>query len=119
MLPARAAAPARIRERRLMKILITGGAGHVGRKLRGELAGRYQFRVMDAQPVTDLRPGEEAVQADITDLAAVEKAMEGMDGCIHLAAIPIEAPWEEMLPVNIAGTANIYEAARRKGVRRI
>lgn len=103
-----------------MKILITGGAGHVGRKLRREFAGRFALiRTFDMAPAEPIGPNEESVVGDIADMAAVESAMQGMDAVIHMAAEPNEAPIETILPANVIGTWNVYEAARRCGVKRV
>lgn len=102
------------------KLLITGGAGNIGRKLRRELGARFAcIRILDAVAPNELAVNEEAVTADIADLAAVERAMTGMDGVIHMAGIIREAPFEAILQTNIVGTWNVYEAARRQGVRRV
>ncbi|MCP8940558.1 NAD(P)-dependent oxidoreductase [Alsobacter sp. SYSU M60028] len=103
-----------------MKILITGGAGHVGRKLREQFAGQFEtIRVFDMVAATDLRSNEESVVGDIASLEQVERAMRGMDACIHLAAEANETSWERILPANIVGTWNVYEAAFRQGAKRI
>lgn len=102
------------------KLLITGGAGNIGRKLRRELGARFAcIRILDAVAPSELAANEEAVTADIADLAAVERAMTGMDGVIHMAGIIREAEFEAILQTNIVGTWNVYEAARRQGVRRV
>ena len=103
-----------------MKLLITGGAGHVGRKLRQEFAGQFEtIRIFDMVPVTDLRSSEESVVGDIASLQSVESAMRGMDAVIHLAAEPVEAAFEKILASNIVGTYNVYEAAFRQGAKRV
>ena len=103
-----------------MKMLITGGAGRIGRKLRAELADKMELiRSFDRIATTDLRPNEEAVVAELSDIAALEAAMEGIDGIFHLAGIPNEQSFETMLQNNVVGTWNLYEAAFRKGVRRV
>jgi uronate dehydrogenase len=103
-----------------MRILITGAAGRIGRSLRAKLAGRYPLiRLLDRLPIDDCGPGEEAVAGDIADLGLVERAMEGIDGVIHMAGVPYEGTFDEMLPTNIVGMWNIYEAARRKGAKRV
>src|SRR5689334_20686395 len=91
-----------------MKILITGGAGHVGRKLRGEFSGRFDLiRTFDRVDAPPLGPNEESQTGDISDMAAVERAMQGMDAVIHLAAQPNEAPFEPILQANVIGTWNV------------
>jgi uronate dehydrogenase len=38
---------------------------------------------------------------------------------VHLAGVPREAEWAKILPNNIEGTYNLFEAARKAGVRRV
>jgi uronate dehydrogenase len=103
-----------------MRLLVTGGAGRIGGMLRKELSGRVaSMRTFDRVAAADMGSDEESVVGDVSDLAALEAAMQGMDGVIHLAAIPNEQPWDVMLRTNVVGTANVYEAAFRKGVRRV
>jgi hypothetical protein len=100
-------------------ILITGAAGQIGTMLRQRLAvpGRT-LRLLDTTPVT-AGPGEEAVRASITGLSEMTAACQGADAVIHLAGIPTEAPWEQILAVNIDGTRTVFEAARRAGSGRV
>ncbi len=101
-------------------VLLTGAAGGIGSRLRKLLAGVYpDFRLSDVADIAGLAPGERFVKADLADLAAMEKLLEGVEGVIHLGAVSIERPWEEILPANIIGSYNLFEAARRKGVKRI
>ena len=59
-------------------------------------------------------------RADIADLEAILPAFEGKDTVVHLAAIArVDATWEELLNANVIGTYNVFEAARRAGVKRI
>jgi uronate dehydrogenase len=100
-------------------VVLTGAAGRIGQMLRGRLArpGRV-LRLVDIAPL-DPRPGEEAVLASVTDLAAMTAAVTGASAVIHLAAIPTEAPWEQIAEHNIHGTYAVFEAARRAGVGRV
>lgn len=101
-------------------VLLTGAAGGVGTRLRRLLRGAYpELRLSDLAAPADLAPDERFVAADLADLAAVERMLEGVDGVIHLGAVSVERPWEEILPANIVGTYNLFEAARRKGVKRV
>lgn len=102
-------------------ILITGAAGGVGTLMRPRLAqpGRT-LRLLDLAPLDPAAgPGEEAVQASVTDLDAMTRACAGADALIHLGGISLEAPWERILDVNINGTYTVFEAARRAGVPRV
>jgi uronate dehydrogenase len=102
------------------RILITGAAGKIGSTLRAGLSGRYPvLRLTDIAPLEPARAGEEIVRADLADLAAVEAAMRDVDCVVHLGAIPGEDTWDRILPNNVVGTWNVFEAARRQGVRRV
>jgi len=45
--------------------------------------------------------------------------MEGIDMIFHFGGIPLEDTWEAIRDINIDGTYNVYEGARRQGVRRV
>jgi uronate dehydrogenase len=103
----------------MTRILITGSAGHIGRALREGLHGLYTLRLADIAPQAAAREGEEIVTADITQFDDVLQAMEGVDVVVHLAGIPDEASWERIRDMNIDGCYNVFEAARRAGVKRV
>ena len=102
-------------------ILITGAAGGVGTIIRTRLArpGRV-LRLLDLTPLAQPPgPGEEAVTASVTDLAAMTAACADADAVIHLGGIAGEDAWARILDVNINGTYTVFEAARRAGVPRV
>jgi nucleoside-diphosphate-sugar epimerase len=101
-------------------IVITGAAGLVGRLIRPRLAraGRT-LRLVDLTAIEDLRPGEEFVEASISDLDAMTSAFEGADLVIHLGGYSAERPWQQILETNIQGGYAVLEAAHRTGVRRL
>lgn len=104
----------------MTRVLITGAAGGIGRVLRQGLGGRYDLlRLSDIAPLGEAAPGEEVVRADIRDFDATLASMAGIDCVVHLAGIPVEDRWEKLLPINIDGTHNVFEAAHRAGVRRV
>lgn len=103
-----------------LRVLITGAAGNIGRTLRHHLRGRYALlRLADIAPQEPPAAGEEVATVDIRDPAALEASMRGIDCVIHLAGIPEEDSWERILPMNIEGCYNVFEAARSQGVRRV
>jgi uronate dehydrogenase len=105
--------------RNVTTILITGAAGRIGGMLRPRLAGRGRsLRLLDVAPL-HAGPGEEAVQASITDLDAMTDACAGAAAVIHLGGLAGEAAWERIADVNIHGTYVVFEAARRAGVSRV
>jgi len=100
-------------------VLITGAAGDVGSHLRRELAGRYRLRLSDRKPIADLAKGETFVKGDVKRMRDMLAATRGVDAVVHLGSFSVEGDWETIRDVNIDGTYNVYEAARRNGVRRI
>jgi uronate dehydrogenase len=101
-------------------VLLTGAAGRIGSVLREGLHGRVGvLRLLDHQPLGQPAPGEELYQADIADLAAVERAVGGADAVVHLAGIPDEDAFARIVQANIVGTHNVFEAARRRGCPRV
>jgi nucleoside-diphosphate-sugar epimerase len=100
-------------------VVITGSGGRIGTILRQALADRYRVRGIDRVPT----PGApEALVASLTDADAMVPAFEGADAVVHLAADPRHTPdiwWDTLIPDNVVATANVYEAARRGGVRRV
>lgn len=99
-------------------ILITGAAGDVGTHLRRELAGQYTIRASDLRPFKKM-PGESTMRADISNLRDALRITKGVDAIVHLGGYSVEGPWEGILSANIIGCHNIFEAARRNGVKRI
>jgi uronate dehydrogenase len=102
------------------RVLITGAAGALGKELRlsGQKLARH-VRLTDLHASQNLAKHEEDRPCDLADFDAVMKAVEGCDCIVHLGAKATEGLWQEVLNSNIVGTYNIYEAARRQGVRRI
>ena len=97
------------------RVLVTGAAGTIGTLVREHLADRYDLSHLTLEPAEF-----ESTVANVADLDAIQPAFEGVDAVVHLAAsISVESPWEDILPNNIIGTYNVYEAARRAGVERV
>jgi uronate dehydrogenase len=103
----------------MKRILITGAAGGVARRIRPLLREHYSLRLSDRKPVADPVAGEEVVSADLDDLAALRRAVAGVDGIVHLGGYSVEADWDTILQANIIGCYNLFEAARLEGVKRI
>jgi uronate dehydrogenase len=99
-------------------ILITGAAGDVGTHLRRELADKYRIRASDLRPLKKVAR-ESVMRADIAKFADALRITKGVDAIVHLGGYSVEGPWEGILSANVVGCYNVFEAARRNGVRRI
>jgi UDP-glucose 4-epimerase len=106
----------------MSRFLVTGGAGFIGSHLCDALVARGdQVRVLD-----DLSTGHRAnlpqcvtlIEGDVADPAAVARAMDGVDGCFHLAAIAsVEkglTDWLGTHRTNITGTVTVFDAISRQ-----
>ena len=110
--------------------LVTGGGGFIGSNLVRALLDRGDtVRVLDnfatgrPENLAGLESKITLFKKSIVDPAACVEAMTGCDYVLHQAALPsvprsVEAPVESNL-VNVDGTLNVLEAARKTGVKRL
>lgn len=102
------------------RVLITGSAGAIGRMLRTRLARPdRRLRLLDLVRQDDAPDGAEVVTASVTDRYAMRAACRDVDAVIHLASVPTEVAWSEVLTTSIDGTQCVLEAARLEGVTRV
>ena len=111
------------------RVLVTGGAGFIGSNLVSELvrSGR-EVTVLDDFSTgyrVNLEPFDtvRVVEGDVRDESVVDEAVRGSEVIFHLAASvgnkrSIDNPADDA-GINVLGTINILEAARRHGVRKI
>ena len=99
-------------------VLITGATGDVGTHLRRELAGKYKLRLSDVRSLKKTK-SETFIKADISRMADALRITTGVDAIVHLGGYSVEGPWESILQANIIGCYNVFEAARRNGVKRL
>lgn len=101
------------------KLLLTGAAGKIGSFFHESCADDYDFLLTDVAEPADAG-GAPFVKADLSDFKAVRPLCEGVDTVVHLGADPnMEASWESLLPNNVVGCYNVFEAARQAGCRRV
>ncbi|MBI2683901.1 MAG: NAD-dependent epimerase/dehydratase family protein [Actinobacteria bacterium] len=110
-----------------MRALVTGGNGFVGARLVAKLRGRGDgvvALVRSAERGAALAGmGAELVVGDVTDRAALDRAVAGCDAVFHVAgAYRIGIPARErpaMFGTNVTGTARVIDAAVAAGVARV
>ena len=102
--------------------LITGGAGFLGINLtRYLLAHGQQVTVFDMAPFDypDVRDQIIAIQGDIRDRAALDRAMPGIDIVVHTAAaLPLYSK-EAIYSTDVTGTENVLASASQHRVQRV
>ena len=112
--------PASVTPLRFRRLLLTGAAGHLGRELRARLRSYCDtLRLSHRSAMGEPGAGEEIVLADLADAQAVHTMVEGVDAIVHMGGVSTEQPWAPILAGNIVGMVNLYEAARKHGVKRI
>jgi uronate dehydrogenase len=104
------------------RILLTGAAGGLGQVLRdriGAWADVVRLSDIGIDGLGPAREGEEIFQCDLADKAAVLAMMEGVDVVLHFGGLSTEYAFEDIMQANILGTANLYEAVHKCGVKRV
>ncbi|MEZ6119236.1 MAG: NAD-dependent epimerase/dehydratase family protein [Pirellulaceae bacterium] len=104
-----------------MKVLITGGAGFIGKFFCDALDARsIDFTILDLH-APDARFLNRFIEGDVRDPAAVEMALEGCDAVLHLAAAHHDFGIEESTyySVNQHGTSVLTRAMAAGGIDRI
>jgi nucleoside-diphosphate-sugar epimerase len=108
------------------RLLLTGGAGFIGSHLAERLLSANQVVVLDTlrrNALTtaglDKHPNLTLIKGDVTDAAAVQKAVAGCDAVVHLASIAgvdtvLKNPVLTM-KVSLVGTMNVLDAALAEG----
>ncbi|NGX55466.1 MAG: UDP-N-acetylglucosamine 4-epimerase [Chlamydiae bacterium] len=107
----------------MAKYLVTGGCGFIGSHLVERLIKRGdQVRILD-----DLSTGKrertpqtaELIIGSITEKSKLKKALSGVDGCFHLAAVAsVEISikkWSTTHLVNLFGTIQLFETIAEQG----
>ncbi|MFH1929201.1 MAG: NAD(P)-dependent oxidoreductase [Chloroflexota bacterium] len=102
-----------------MRVVVTGGAGLLGRYLLPELQAQgHEVTVCDLVP-----PKGQCrfLRVDMLKIGELDWVFSGAEVVVHLAAIPnpfYDSP-DKVFAVNMHGTYNVLEAAVRAGVKRV
>jgi len=108
--------------------LVTGGAGFIGTNIvKRLLKDGHNVRILDnyiaGKKEERFQDGAEYIEGDIRNMADVNRAMVGIDGVFHEAAVPrvpysVEQP-QETNDHNVTGTLNVLVGAKDAGVKRV
>src|SRR5215831_16403976 len=113
-----------------MKVLITGGAGFVGRHLASALSQRStcSIAVLDnlyrgSRAELEQMSNVEFIDGDVRDRDFLADLMTGVDILFHLAAqsnvVGATLDLDYSFSTNVAGTFNVLGAAKRAGIKRV
>jgi nucleoside-diphosphate-sugar epimerase len=101
------------------KLLITGSSGRIGSILMKGLADSFELYGVDIAAI----PGEKIFKADLSDYEQIDEVIRcitPLPVVIHLAGDPrVSADWISVLKKNIIATRNVYETAKKYGVKRV
>lgn len=109
-------------------ILVTGGCGFIGSNLVPKLINKgYEVKILDNLSRGDVAylggANVEVIEGDIRNREDLRKALQGIDGVIHLAAYgsvveSVSNP-EENFDINVVGTFNLLDECRLNGVSQV
>jgi UDP-glucose 4-epimerase len=108
----------------MARILVTGGCGFIGSHLCEALLDRGdEVRVLDdlsTGRLDNLPDGAELLHGDINRRADLTEALQGMEACIHLAAIASVsrclADWPGTHRTNLSASITLMDEASRRGI---
>jgi nucleoside-diphosphate-sugar epimerase len=114
----------------VVRIVLTGGTGVLGRAALPSLvaAGHDVLAVVRSPRAAQVAEalGARTVRGNVLDVASLEAAYDGADAVVNLAtAVPVghnafvPGAWRRHDQLRTSGVANVVEAARRAGVRRV
>ncbi len=108
-----------------MKVLIVGGAGHVGTMTLPYMKSHHQFRILDLSPPKDSTV--EYIAGSVTDPEVVQQAVKGMDAFIYMVMrrptdhASSAADFDDVIAnyqVNTMGLHILLHAAKEEGITR-
>lgn len=106
-----------------MRVLVTGGSGFIGSHVVDKLRDYgVTVRIFDMVYPTH-RDDIEFYKGSLLNFEDVRMAMNGVDAVIHLAAVAnvnqVEEEPHYAESINVRGTANVLEAARKSEIDRV
>ena len=103
-----------------MKVLVTGASGFLGGHVAEALAARGDrvralVRKTSNRKHLEKLAGVELFEGSVEQVDRVREAVDGVDAVVHCAGIVKARSTDEFFAVNVGGTSNLVEAARRRG----
>jgi nucleoside-diphosphate-sugar epimerase len=112
----------------MARVVVTGGSGKLGRASVKDLLehGHEVFNADTVAPKENLCPFVQVNFEDMAETIQVFSSMDwghyrGVDAVVHLAAVPMPGllPNETVFRINTTTTYNVFEAARRLGIKNV
>lgn len=101
----------------LETVLVTGGAGVIGRRLcRGLIDRGFDVRLLDRPGTRVEDSGVDLCHCDVTDPSSLEGMFDGVNTVFHLVAVILPSDESLFEKVNVEGTRNVVAAASAAGV---
>ncbi|HEX8792478.1 MAG TPA: SDR family NAD(P)-dependent oxidoreductase [Polyangiaceae bacterium] len=103
-----------------MKVLITGASGFLGGHVaellsaRGDAVRALVRKTSNKKHLEKLK-NVELFEGSVEQVERVREAVDGVDAIVHCAGIVKAKSTDEFFAVNVGGTSNLVEAARRLG----
>lgn len=103
----------------MLKVLVTGASGRIGRAFFTAYQEQYQFVLTDLnEPKYSVSGQHHFVRFDLSEANAAGDLCQGIDTVVHLAGVPDpKAEFNDVLPANILATTHLIEAACQANVR--
>jgi dihydroflavonol-4-reductase len=109
-----------------MKVLVTGGSGHLGANLLRRLLadGKHEIRALARREDNNAALGGldiEVVYGDLRNIDSLRLATKNVARLYHSAAqiSTVEGQEQALFENNVVGTKNLLQAARENGVARV
>lgn len=103
------------------RVALSGAAGNLGKILRKRLPEQgYHLRSAGGKsPLVPGYPGEDLTHGDLRNPEVVDQLLKGMDVLVHMAGTSVERPLQEIIENNLIALREVYDGARRHGVKRV
>lgn len=99
--------------------LVTGGTGSLGRAVVNRLREHgHGVRVFERRMPEKPADGIEYVVGDLSDSAAIDRAVQGAEVVVHCAAA-MKGDWAEHKASTVDGTQNVIDACKKHGVTQL